>query len=743
MNSQFRLPPDHVTEDPVEHDTLPINEAEQGGDQAAQPLSIGDNLDLLWNDFDYSSLVMSQSFPLNDVALMQAGLSVPGQVSYGNPNEAYENQHMFAGQECGEQGIMSRFESRLPSVEPAYQTQNDAAASGNNNHEAEVRNERLNEHLPAQTTLVRRPAVPWRISKQDYGLIHAVMVSYATILPHDFVLPSRHALCRYVEGFFSGFHEHLPVIHVATFSLVTEAPELILAILSVGARYRFQHRQSHSLYVAAQLLLKYQIEQRVSPGTSSGEGPVWTTPGMLSQHSNPVPQKQHHGKGQGSEASPVNDLHGAARPLPRMLDPSRATTSPDRDLQTMHAMILMIALGTWNDRSLLKDAFSMASHLALLLREHAMHPDANGTDLAWPEWVAAEGRRRAMIVGFCFLNLHSIAYSASPKVLAKDMGLLFLPSPESHWRAPNDAAWREARRRDVHSCCLLRDAYAGLHAAQTDRPSRHELSSFGNYVLIHCIVQDIFFTRQVYFIGGTTSSIASGALSHLDRALRSWQHGWEATKDSSFDPSAPGGPLSFNATALFRLAYSRLHTNMGAHLLLDARDPSTIASAFRNAMAIERSLCVASSVGRAVLQCAHSLSIPVRIGIEFVARTQTLSWSIIHSLCNLECGLFVSKWLQTMAWAVRDGEALREDERRLLGIISAIVSETELASAVQSEADEVGRLLRLSAAVLRLWAHTFQGAHVFDIMGPIGAGLDRCAELVVQDLNPARGLASQ
>lgn len=72
----------------------------------------------------------------------------------------------------------------------------------------------------------------------------------------------RHALCRYIEGFFSGFHKQLPFIHLPTIRIVTEAPVLILATASVGARYRFQRRQSFTLYYAAKALLEEQIRHR-------------------------------------------------------------------------------------------------------------------------------------------------------------------------------------------------------------------------------------------------------------------------------------------------------------------------------------------------------------------------------------------------------------------------------------------------------------------------------------------------
>jgi hypothetical protein len=49
-------------------------------------------------------------------------------------------------------------------------------------------------------------------------------------------------------------------------------------------------------------------------------------------------------------------------------------------------------------------------------------------------------------------------------------------------------------------------------------------------------------------------------------------------------------------------------------------------------------------VGRAVQQAVLALGVPIRIGIAFVARTQTFGWSIQHSLCNVECAVLLCEF---------------------------------------------------------------------------------------------------
>lgn len=56
------------------------------------------------------------------------------------------------------------------------------------------------------------------------------------------MLPSRLSMARYVTGFVDGFTRHHPFIHMPTFRVTnyTRSPELVLALLAVGAQHRFE-----------------------------------------------------------------------------------------------------------------------------------------------------------------------------------------------------------------------------------------------------------------------------------------------------------------------------------------------------------------------------------------------------------------------------------------------------------------------------------------------------------------------
>jgi hypothetical protein len=127
----------------------------------------------------------------------------------------------------------------------------------------------------------------------------------------------------------------------------------------------------------------------------------------------------------------------------------------------------------------------------------------------------------------------------------------------------------------------------------------------------------------------------------FERTLKKWQVGWERTPESSLDPTNPYGPVAFSSTALLRLAYIRLHCDLGPHRALGTREPQIIADALEAAPRVVRG----PHVSRAVIHAAHALSIPVKIGINFVAHTQTLLWSMQHALVNLECAYLLSESL--------------------------------------------------------------------------------------------------
>jgi hypothetical protein len=96
----------------------------------------------------------------------------------------------------------------------------------------------------------------------------------------------------------------------------------------------------------------------------------------------------------------------------------------------------------------------------------------------------------------------------------------------------------------------------------------------------------------------------------------------------------------------------------------------------------------------------------------------------------------LGKWLETIS---QTPHSLTTDERNILAMVRNMLEETEYAvpppatshpsSTSSSSGDtspeaEGQRIRALGAAVVRLWAETFRGTQIFDIVRAMGRGLE-------------------
>jgi hypothetical protein len=152
-----------------------------------------------------------------------------------------------------------------------------------------------------------RPS-PLRISVVDHTVIKNRLDEFSSVLPNDFVFPSRHTLTRFLEGYISGFHDYLPFLHLPTLAPVEIAPELLLAILAVGAQYRFENNRGYALWYAAKTIAMEQIRRR----HSSEMNALLPTPAAYSPHStrpSPSTTYRHSFASAQSERPTTQDVH--------------------------------------------------------------------------------------------------------------------------------------------------------------------------------------------------------------------------------------------------------------------------------------------------------------------------------------------------------------------------------------------------------------------------------------------------
>ena len=122
---------------------------------------------------------------------------------------------------------------------------------------------------------------PFRISSTDLIIIKNKLEDFSSALPNDFIFPSRHTLTRFFEGYIAGLREDMPFLHLPTLNPTEIAPELLLAMLSVGAQYRFESHRGHALWYAAKAVAQEQIRRRTSHDIQG----LLPTPAAYSPHS--------------------------------------------------------------------------------------------------------------------------------------------------------------------------------------------------------------------------------------------------------------------------------------------------------------------------------------------------------------------------------------------------------------------------------------------------------------------------
>ncbi|KAJ5593961.1 uncharacterized protein N7459_000169 [Penicillium hispanicum] len=532
------------------------------------------------------------------------------------------------------------------------------------------------------------PSYPWRIGKEDYRCILMQIHIVRHILPVSFNLPSKYVFCRYIEGFFTGSHGHLPFLHLPTVSIANLSLPLTLAIMAMGAQYRFERERAVTFYKASRSLIDHHIS--------------------VYAQSNSIYTPRSH----------VENLDCAGKP----------------HFEILQAQIILTTLGTWGNHDLLHDSLGIAGQMSLYLRDSGLlQHDRHSDDGLWSTWIQEEGQRRTKFIAYMICNNQTILYNMPPRILNSEISSIYLPCPEELWRASNAAEWKSVRSKWPH-CISFGDGYGQLFRHKPIHRENLRLSSFGNFILMHGLFQHIYLAWESSFCipmpaAGQPISLPYEFLTRFHTALRRWQKSWEASSDPSITPSSPKGPLGFNATAIFRIACIRLHFNLGPHRNLGTGNPEAIASAFCNAPRPAQT----PQIYHAVLQSIHALSIPVRLGVEYVARTQTLTWSTIHSLCNLECALFLCKWLETLALDPTD---LHRDTRRLLRIITSVLREADLAQ----PGDHVGefgseQLRRMGATLVRLLSEILKGTHVFEMMHVFYESLRTYANLLENNLD--------
>ncbi|RMX97444.1 hypothetical protein D0867_12776, partial [Hortaea werneckii] len=547
---------------------------------------------------------------------------------------------------------------------------------------------------------------PFQVTEEQRSMLKGTIQCFSHLLDPSFRLPSRHALTRYVTSFFEGFHPHMPFIHLPTWQILDHPTDLMLGIAAVGAQYCFEKKVSEQLFCAGKALLMNSLRIRHERLSSS------TRP------STAMAQSQINGN--------TSDCYAKNTPT----------------IETVRALIVLMAFATWEPQdTLVQESFALQGVLAQVAREvglteetnislqpPTLHNGGSNFDREWRQWAADESIRRTKLIAFTFLHTHSIAYNVYPVLRSNEVNLR-LPCSTKEWNAPNAALWDQLRCAQKPQL-LFQEALSLLLRNRDDASPLEPIPTpLGNYVLLHGLLQRIHILRDLSVpIMSKTAALPIEEIKKLEHGLRSWTSGWQQAPESSLDPNNENGPIPFTSSALLALAYVRIHLHLGPYRSLESRDPEVVARSLSQCPEVGRS----DDIATALLYAVHMLGIPVRLGVDRVARSQAFFWSVRHSIASLDCAVLLSKWLTTVSTTVGQ-VGLSESEEKILHWVKCIVEEAYATvdfDTPWTNANDMHTPKSLSLGVLQIWTHFFMSNRQWPFINIIGQGLKKYSDML-------------
>ncbi|KAL2820073.1 hypothetical protein BJX63DRAFT_444997 [Aspergillus granulosus] len=481
----------------------------------------------------------------------------------------------------------------------------------------------------------------------------------------EFSPPSRHTMTRYLATYFSGFHRHLPFFHIPTFSPIQCLVELLLVMAAIGAQSAFDNDNAVMFFRTSHAIVMGRLRRRKDELRRKTIAGAHCEPRTLD-----VRCLEH--------CSSIRDSVSNAD----QFDP----------LPAAQTLLLLMAIATWgNSNAIYNEAFGLQNTLTKFVREEKLleRQTEIPNDITWHEWIDIEGFQRTIAIIYCFFVFHTIVYDILPPILNSELNI-HLPSREKDWDAPSEKDWCRAREEpkvEQPFQSSLSSLFTKRSNEGTESPKG--FSSLGGYTLILAMIQHIYFLRETRkYKPRSEQNISPTDVAEVEQALKNWQSAWYSDPESSLNPGSPQGPIPFNSTALLRMAYPR-----------------------------------------AVLYSAHALSIPVKIGVNIVARNQAFTWSLQHALCALECAFVLSKWLVAIHRRP-PSVLLDEDESRLLAYIVDMVVEADPGFRLTNNIGATPHLPNLCARVIKIWAKLLSGEAVWDVVRMIGKALNAYSQIL-------------
>lgn len=313
----------------------------------------------------------------------------------------------------------------------------------------------------------------------------ASLEEFRNVIP-DFVLPSRHTLTRYLTSYFEGFQPHLPFMHMPTFHINERAPEVVLAMMTIGAQYRFEHRNAERIFHVSKAVL-FERMSRDPPL------PAKSAYSSVSQASLGI--------------SPYSNFGDQSLTQPQVAAGRNAAW---KQIEITRCLLILMGYSTWENARLVQEAFHLQGLLVRQLREAGLTEDASRSDpgapLNWHEWADQESDRRTKLIAFCFIHVHSIAYNAYPSLRSSEIHLR-LPCSTMEWSANTATEWEAAQRERGPQQLFFQDALTLLlQKSRSAVPLNPIPAPLGNYILLHGLLQRIHLVSELSLPNGKHST---------------------------------------------------------------------------------------------------------------------------------------------------------------------------------------------------------------------------------------------
>lgn len=223
------------------------------------------------------------------------------------------------------------------------------------------------------------------ISHDDRQKISGMLDEFSSVLPGDFKLPTRLALCRYITAYINGFHEHMPFLHIPTMSVENCSIELLLALAAVGAQYTFEGEKGVELFNVSRAIATHRIRRRDA---------------RLVQLQNQSDSDKASSYGQESASAVQSPQRAGSISGPLGLPHETDGFHDGEDLmQTAQALLLLMALCTWaKHKEILREALAFQSILATLIRDDGLQSETLAEDISWTAWIRQESIKRTKYI---------------------------------------------------------------------------------------------------------------------------------------------------------------------------------------------------------------------------------------------------------------------------------------------------------------------------------------------------------